>query len=283
MPQLIILNKIKNYATNNYKCNSAHERLRLVADSGGNGRRLRGDSHQWGGHWGGGSSADTVGDGSGRWSSAVGASRPGLTGGCNGLLESLGLDEDRDDRTRSKTEGLVTQNTQHRTDLTGVTGDGYEEFLMFAVDLLEYLVQDLLGTNSFRSGGLCSHTVPELVILHEAGFNLPLGEQVMDVSLAATVIACVDADALTEQFFDGRLKLGARFGQVETVEGNVGGLEATGHRGNIIYIGRVDSLLLDELLPVVVGNLSLCDSIVSKGGIVPGSSAVAINFTPVTL
>lgn len=76
-------------------------------------------------------------------------------------------------------------------------------------------------------GFLCD-AVPVLVVLDEAFFDSPVGEEVVDVSLALSVVAGVDADSLAKQFLDGRLELCAVVGQVETIEGDVGCLQAAG-------------------------------------------------------
>ena len=55
-------------------------------------------------------------------------------------------------------------------------------------------------------GFLCD-AVPVLVVLGETFFNGPVGEEVVDVRLALSVVAGVDTDSLTKQLLDGRLEL----------------------------------------------------------------------------
>jgi hypothetical protein len=97
------------------------------------------------------------------------------------------------------------------------------------------------------------------------------------------VVAGVNADALAEEFLDHRLEIGRAVGQIQAIEGVIGGLEGTSQRGDVVVIRSVDALLVDLLLPEVVSDEGLVDAISGQGGIVPGCGVVAVKFGPVAL
>jgi hypothetical protein len=59
-------------------------------------------------------------------------------------------------------------------------------------------------------------------------------------------------------------------GQVQAVEGVVGGLEGAGQRGDEVVVRGVDVLLVDLLLPEVVSDECLVDAVGGQGSVVPG-------------
>lgn len=93
----------------------------------------------------------------------------------------------------------------------------------------------------------------------------------------------MNADALAEEFLDHRLERGRAGGQVQAIEGVIGGLKGAGQWGDVVVIRSVDALLVDLLLPEVVSDEGLVDAVGGQGGIVPGCGVVAVKFGPVAL
>lgn len=184
-------------------------------------------------------------------------------------LNPLRLNKHRDNSTSTQTESSVSQDTQDRRDLAGVAGHT-DKGILLAASSEEDLAQRGGRADILRSAGLSGNAVPELVVLGETALDAPGGEQVLDVGLAAAVVAGVDADALAEKLLDQRLEGGSAVGQVQAVEGVVGGLEGAGQWGDVVVVWSVDALLVDLLLPEVVGDEGLVDAVGGQGGIVPG-------------
>lgn len=105
----------------------------------------------------------------------------------------------------------------------------------------------------------------------------------MDVRAVAPPIACVDADAFAEVFFDQRLKRGASAGKTEAGEGDVGGLQRAGERTDVVAIRRVDMLLVQLGLPEIMGFLGLSNALGGQMCICPSGGAIAIQLRPVAL
>lgn len=76
--------------------------------------------------------------------------------------------------------------------------------------------------------GFAGYAVPVFVVLDKAFLDIPFGEEIVDISLALSVVAGVDTDPLAKQFLDGGLELRAVVRQVETFKCDVGGLQAPG-------------------------------------------------------
>jgi hypothetical protein len=176
----------------------------------------------------------------------------------------------------------VSQNTQYRRNLAGVASHTNKGLLLGALRE-ENLTQRGSTASVLSSAGLGGDAVPQLVVLGETLLDGPAGEQVLDVALAAAVVAGVDADALAEELLDQGSELRGIVGQVQAVEGVVGGLEGAGQRGGEVVVWGVDVLLVDLLLPEVVGDERLVDAVGGQGSVVPGGGAVAVELGPVAL
>lgn len=146
----------------------------------------------------------------------------------------------------------------------------------------EDLVQDLLAAGVLGVGRFGRDTVPELVVLGEAGLDLPGGEERVDVGFRATVVAGVDADAFPEQFFDGWDERVVRR-QLQARERQVGRLQTPGQRRCVVRLRVRDLLDRDLMGPEVVGDQGLGNAVVVEVGVIPGVGGVAVDFGPVAL
>jgi hypothetical protein len=118
----------------------------------------------------------------------------------------------------------VSKNTQDGRNLAGVASHTDKGFLLGAFRE-ENLTQRGSAADVLSSAGLGGNSIPQLVVLGETILDGPAREQVLDVALAAAVVAGVDADALAEEFLDQGSEFRGVVGQVQAVEGVVGGLE----------------------------------------------------------
>lgn len=184
------------------------------------------------------------------------ASSPRNRGSSRGALLLLSLDQNGNNSTSIQTERTMPQNPQDGADFSRMRGHGNIGF-PFAGLAEEYLRESLGTTRVLGVASLGRNTVPEVVFLGEAGLNRPVREHGVNVGLAVAVVAGVDANTLAEEFFDNRGEGGRAAGQVQAIEGEIGGLEGTGQRADDVGVGSVHSLFFDELLPEVVGNKGL--------------------------
>lgn len=213
----------------------------------------------------------------------MGASSPrDSSGSRSGSLHLLGLNKHRDNSTSIQTETAVSKDTQDRGNLAGVASHTHKGLLLGAL-CEENLTQSGSTASVLSSAGLGHDSVPQLVVLGETLIEGPAGEQVLDVALAAAVVAGVDADTLAEELLDQGSELRGVVGQVQAVEGVVGALEGAGQRGGKVVVGGVDVLLVDLLLPEVVCDERLVDAVGGQGSVVPGGGAVAVELGPVAL
>lgn len=114
-------------------------------------------------------------------------------------------------------------------DLTRVTANTDPNSIVTCEDIIE----NFLASRQLVFTRLTLLSSPELILVGETLLELDLLGKSFDEALAATVVACSDADALAEKFlhhWDERLILG----ELEALESLHGGLDAAGERGGVV-------------------------------------------------
>lgn len=141
------------------------------------------------------------------------ANSPRDSGSRSARLHLLRLNKHRNNSTSLQTERAVANDTQDRRDLARVGSHAHKGLLLGAARE-EHVAQRGRTTNVLGTAGLGGDAVPQLVVLGEALLDAPARELLLDVGLAAAVVAGVDADALAEEFLDLGLEGGGLAGQV---------------------------------------------------------------------
>jgi len=121
-------------------------------------------------------------------------------------------------------EGPVPKHGQDGRDLAGVARHRHPGRVVLAEDL----VQHDLGAGGLAGRVLARNAVPEWVLFREARLELPRGEEAGDVRAVGATVACVDADALPKELFYSRCERPTSR-EIESAEGDVGGIEAPPH------------------------------------------------------
>ena len=122
------------------------------------------------------------------------------------LVKGLSLNEHRDNSTSTQTKTTMTEHTQQRRDFAGVAGHrdkktvarGLAVAFFGVVEFVEDLVEHFLWAYGLGSAGFLGYAVPVLIVLNEAFLDSPFGEEVVDICLALSVVAGVDADPLAQ-------------------------------------------------------------------------------------
>lgn len=135
----------------------------------------------------------------------------------------------------------MAEDSENRGDFAGVARHRDKEA---GVMVREDRIERGFGPDVLCGRRLTCHAGPQLVVLCETALDGPVREQGMDVGAVAPPIACVDADAFAEEFFDQRLKRGTTAGKSETREGDIGRLEGAREGTDEIAVWRVDMLLI---------------------------------------
>lgn len=94
----------------------------------------------------------------------------------------------RDDRSSIEAKLLMAKHTQSARNFTAVRSYRDPGVVVSNKDL----VQPLLRPSILRIASFSRYTIPELVVLREASFDVPGWEEVVDTRLAASVVASVD-------------------------------------------------------------------------------------------
>jgi hypothetical protein len=102
-------------------------------------------------------------------------------------------------------------------------------------------------------------------------------EVVVNVSLAATAIAGVAADALSEELVDFGDE-GVLLWQTQALEGELGGHETSIQRTGVVFLRKENLLLADFPCPKGVNSLSLLDSSGCVMGVRPGHCGITIEL-----
>lgn len=91
----------------------------------------------------------------------------------------------------------------------------------------EYIVQHGLASRDLmlRSFALALVAAPQLIFLREASFELPAGDELVNLRLGGSSVACVDADALAEELLEGGDER-MRGGQIQSGKCGVGRQDA---------------------------------------------------------
>ena len=154
----------------------------------------------------------------------------------------------------------MANNSQDGADLTRVACHTHEEMLLAARGEEDF--PQSLGTTSILSrAGLRGDSIPQLILVGEVLLDMPFGEELVNITLAAAVVTSVDANTLAEKLLHDGLKLCRVTGEVQPGKGIVGSLERASERRDIIIIRSMNLLLFNELLPKVVGGECLIDAI----------------------
>lgn len=222
--------------------------------------------------------ARNAGDGRGLAGGLAGEGGVGA-GGLDGGFDQLGLDEDGDDLAGGQAEGAVVQHGEDGANLARVAGDTEPGVVVVGEDV----VNDNLAAGDLVSRGLALvlGALPKLVLLGEARLELEVGSKSVDLSLGGAAVAGVDADALTEKLLDGGLE-GVGVRKLLVGKGELGRLDASSERRAVVRL-KVGETVGEAGLEVGVGLCGLRNTVVGQLGISPGSGAVAILLSPVTL
>lgn len=113
----------------------------------------------------------------------------------------LSPNKNRNNSPSTKTKSPMSQNPQDRRDLTRMRRNRDESIILLRLVREKYLVQGCHTPYILRSTSLPRNPVPKFILLTESLLNTPLGEEVIDVSFASTVVACMNAYSLAEKFF----------------------------------------------------------------------------------
>jgi hypothetical protein len=189
----------------------------------------------------------------------------------------------------------MAEDAENAADLAGVRCDGQPSVVVRAEDG----VQNLLAAGVLRIVRLRRDAVPELIVLGEAGFEIPGWEEVVDVRLCAAMVTSssmsafglmncmldvpsMNGDALSQQLLDRRQER-IVLRQAQTIECQISSPQAACEWRNIVRL-RVRNLLHSNLmLPEVVRNKRLIDTVGRQVGVVPLCCGVAVDLGPVTV
>jgi len=123
----------------------------------------------------------------------------------------------------------MTEHPQEAANLTAVRGDGDPSVIVVGEDVVE----DGFRASVLGARRLGDDAGPELVLFSEAGLNVEVREQVLNVSLAVAAVASVSRDALAEELLDsGDEWVVVR--ELQVREGDVGGAQAASQRRGVV-------------------------------------------------
>jgi len=97
----------------------------------------------------------------------------------------------------------------------------------------ENVVEDGFGASVLGSGRLGDDAGPELVGLGEAGLDVEVREQVLDVGLAVAAVASVSRDALAEELLHSGDEWVVVW-ELQVRERDVGGAQAASERRGVV-------------------------------------------------
>lgn len=123
----------------------------------------------------------------------------------------------------------MAKHPQKTADLATVRGDGDPSVIVVGEDIVE----DGFRAGVLGSGRLGDDAGPELVLLGEAGLDVEVREQLLDVSLAVAAVASVSRDALAEELLHSRDEW-VVVRELQVRECDVGSAQAASQRRGVV-------------------------------------------------
>jgi hypothetical protein len=123
----------------------------------------------------------------------------------------------------------MVESLEKLGDFTRVTANADPNSIITCEDIIE----NFLASRQLVFTSLTLLSSPELILVGETLLERDLFGEGLDEALAATVIACSDADALAEKLLN-HWDEGFVLGEFQALEGFHGGLDAAGERGGVV-------------------------------------------------
>ena len=174
----------------------------------------------------------------------------------------------------------MAEYLQKSSNLTRMAGHTDELRLLgqFSINLIE----DLFAADLLIDVGLPMKSNPKRIVLDEALLECICRELLVDVRLAAPVIACVATDTFSEELLDLRDK-GILLRQVKALERELRSCETATQRADVVFLRKRDLLLADFLGPECVHNLRLLHALRRQMSISPGDRCVTVQLAVITI